>query len=240
MIKAYDIAVKKLIQIFANKIPVVGLQNEDGSDGAESVMAQVANKTEKDKIPFPIISIFRSPEINITDGSVTKRAGTAEGYSWVNKETGELVSLVAMRATLAYTIDIFDVTRASAEEVALKLYFRLRNNPEVNATFKFKDFDHTEECYAEIQMNPEVTNVRVNDKGKTQMYKIRFSFNLVNANIFDILVRDLPRLLDYEVIVKFKGEKPRRKPKRPDEREKNIRIETKPKKSTRKRKQDIQ
>lgn len=204
MVRAYDIAVKKLIEVFANKILVVGLQNETQGDIGESVVDQVANDSPEDKMSLPVISVFRNPEIQITDGSMTKRAGTAEGYSWED-DNGRAISLVAMRSTLTYTVDVFDVSRASAEEVALKLYFRLRNNPEIEALFKFDDFNHFETCKAEIQMNENIVHQRLNENTKAQAYKIRFSFSLVNANIYDLLSRDFPSL-NYEIVVKLKEE----------------------------------
>lgn len=205
MIRAYDIAVKKLIETFTNKIPVIGLQNQDQGDIGDSIVNQLGKDSQEDKIPFPVISVFRNPEIKITDGALTKRASTAEGYSWEDDQ-GRAISLVAMRSTLSYTIDVFDVSRAAAEEIALKLYFRLRNNPEIHAIFRFDDLiDFEQDCKAEIQMNDEIVHQRMNDTSKSQAYKIRMSFNLVNANIFDVIIKDYPTL-NYEIVVKFKEE----------------------------------
>ena len=190
MLKAYDIAVKDLIKVFAPNIMVVGLQNDDSTDEGEAAVAQAGKDTPEDKISYPIISVFRNPEIDITDGSMTKRASTSEGYSSLSESGERVISLVAMRSTLTYTIDVFDVTREAAEKIALGLYFRLRNNPEIKATFEFEDFNKSVECKAEIELKPGITNVRVNDKSKSQLYKIRFSFDLVNANIYDLIDKE--------------------------------------------------
>ena len=203
MLKAYDVAVKNLIQVFTNNIPVVGLQNEDSTETNERTLSQAGlEKGEEDKIPFPVISVFRNPEVQITDGSMTKRASTAEGYSWED-EKGGVYSLVAMRATLQYTVDIFDVAKASAEEIATKLFFRLRNNPEIKVNFCLNDDPHiVEQCVAEIQMGNTLTHIRLNNNTTTQAYKIRFTFSLVNANIYDVLSKQYPNLV-YTVTVKL-------------------------------------
>lgn len=206
MLKAYDIAVKDLIKIFAPNIMVVGLQNDDTTDEGEAAVAQAGKDTPDDKISYPIISVFRNPEIDITDGSMTKRASTSEGYGSLSESGERVISLVAMRSTLTYTIDVFDVTREAAEKIALGLYFRLRNNPEIKATFEFEDFNKSVECKAEIELKPGITNVRVNDKSKSQLYKIRFSFDLVNANIYDLIDKEAIRFIEYSIRVSLKDQ----------------------------------
>ena len=206
MLKAYDIAVKDLIKVFAPNIMVVGLQNDDSTDEGEAAVAQAGKDTPEDKISYPIISVFRNPEIDITDGSMTKRASTSEGYGSLSESGERVISLVAMRSTLTYTIDVFDVTREAAEKIALGLYFRLRNNPEIKATFEFEDFNRSVECKAEIELKPGITNVRVNDKSKSQLYKIRFSFDLVNANIYDLIDREAIRFIEYSIRVSLKDQ----------------------------------
>ena len=206
MLKAYDIAVKDLIKVFAPNIMVVGLQNDDSTDEGEAAVAQAGKDTPEDKISYPIISVFRYPEIDITDGSMTKRASTSEGYGSLSESGERVISLVAMRSTLTYTIDVFDVTREAAEKIALGLYFRLRNNPEIKATFEFEDFNRSVECKAEIELKPGITNVRVNDKSKSQLYKIRFSFDLVNANIYDLIDREAIRFIEYSIRVSLKDQ----------------------------------
>lgn len=200
MLKAYDTAVKQLIEVFSNKIPVFGLQNED-TENDDAAITQAGKNSKEDKISLPIISVFRNPEILITDGSKTKRSSTAEGYSWEDSQ-GNALSLVAMRSTLTYTIDVFDVTRSSTEEIATKLFFRLRNNPQIEANFYFEEIDFAETCIAEIQLGETITHVRLNEKTKAQAYKIRFSFQLVNANIYDLLSREFPNL-SYSILVKL-------------------------------------
>lgn len=190
MIKAYDIAVKKLIEVFTNKIPVYGLQNEDSTENFESVMTQAGNETEGDKIPFPMISVFRDPKIEIVDDSRTKRASTSEGYTYISDNNKKIGKLVSMRAKLRYIVDVFDVSRASAEEIALKLYFRLRNNPQVTANFYFKEICHPIKCIADIEMEGDVTNIRVQSKDTPQIYKFRFTFDLVNVNLYDLIIKD--------------------------------------------------
>lgn len=200
MVKPYDIAVKKLIQIFAPNILVIGLQNDDSSQSFESVMTQAGKDSKDDKIQFPVISIFRNPNIEITDGSVTKRAGTSEGFSEFDYENYTADKLVFMRSTLGYTIDTFDVTREAAEEIATRLYFRLRNNPEIIAKFIIPGYENKSyNCAAEIELEPEITNIKTNDLNGSQLYKIRFGFKLVNANLFDIISKELPREIRWTV-----------------------------------------
>lgn len=120
MVKCYDIGVKKLIEVFANNIKVIGLASDDSSPEFENVFTQAGQDSPDGKLPFPIISVFRNPEIEITDGSMTKRASSAEGYTEVDSLQGLANSLVIMRTTLTYTVDVFDVAKASAEEIAIK------------------------------------------------------------------------------------------------------------------------
>lgn len=203
MIKAYDVAVKNLIQVFVPNIRVVGLQNDDNNDTPESTLLQAGVNSKEDKISYPIISVFRNPDIEITDAPQTKRASTARGYSEYSQEKDAVLSLVAMRTTLTYTVDVFDVTRAAAEAIAIKLFFRLRNNPEISTEFSFEDFNYRVACKADIQLENQITNGRVNDREKAQCYKIRFSFKLVNANIFDILDKDPIKHINYSILVKL-------------------------------------
>ena len=188
MIKIYDIGVKKLIETFSNKIKVIGLQNDDSGESSENLINQAGLESEEDKVSFPVISVFRNPEIEIIDGSTTKRPSTYIGYSEISEAVA--TKLVAMRANLSYTIDVFDVTRASAEEVALKLYFRLRNNPEIKVTFNM--YDYQVPCICEVALDPNITNTRTQSLDKSQMYKLRFSFKLLNVNIYDLISRELP------------------------------------------------
>lgn len=201
MLKAYDIAVKNLIEVFAPNIRVVGLQNEDTTDTGEMAMAQAAKDSQKDQVSLPVISVFRNPTVMISDGSMTKRASTADGYSWLDSTGNRVISLVAMRSTLTYTVDVFDVTREAAETIALGLFFRLRNNPQIKATFNFEGLDKPIEADPEIELKSEITNIRVNDKNKSQLYKVRFSFDLVNANIYDILDREAIKYVEYSIKV---------------------------------------
>lgn len=195
MVKSYDRAVKKLIEVFTNNIPVIGLQNEDSSENALEALKQAALNTKEDKIPFPLISVFRKPEIQITDGSQTKRASTEEGYLFEDGR-GNRAELVAMRSTLSYAIDVFDVSKEAAEEIATKLFFRLRNNPQLEVKFSFPDLAGQEiTCLPEIQLEPTIRHMRLNDSSKAQAYKIRIEFNLVNANIFDVIT--LPEFGDF-------------------------------------------
>lgn len=203
MLKAYDIAVKKLIEVFANKIPVVGLQNDDSTEASESVMSQTGLSSGHDVSSFPAISVFRGPEILIEDGSKTKRPGTYLGY--VEKTSKGPAYLVSMRSNLNYTIDVFDTTRASAERIALQLYFRLRNNPQIEADFNFGDFDYSVKCIADLQMGEEISNVKVQDKSKAQFYKIRMTFSLVNANIYDLLGKEPINNFRYYIDVRLEG-----------------------------------
>lgn len=199
MLKAYDIAVRDLIKVFTNKIPVVGLQNEDTTDTSESVMAQNGLDSNSDGSSLPVISVFRGPELTITDGSITKRPSTYLGYEQITPNGPAY--LVGMRGDLEYTIDIFDTTRASAEKIALQLYFRLRNNPQVSVKFDFTDFNYTAEAISDIQMSSEIINQRVNDKSKSQIYKIRIKFKLINAIIYDLLAKDPITEIKYSVKV---------------------------------------
>ena len=185
MLEAYDISVKKLIGIFANKIPVVGLQNDDNTENSESVMTRSETAPGSGISSFPVISVFRGPEINITDGSITKRSSTYQGYS-VKTPRG-LAHLVAMRGNLHYTVDVFDTTRASAEKIALQLYFRLRNNPQIDVKFDFKDFEYQAECSADIQMEEDISHQKVNSASSAQVYKIRIGFTLSNVNLYDLI-----------------------------------------------------
>jgi hypothetical protein len=201
MLKVYDIAVKKLIEVFSNKIPVVGLQNDDTTDTAESVMSQTGLNSEQDLSSFPVISVFRGPNLTITDGSATKRPSTYLGYQ-VNTKKGPAY-LVSMRGDLEYTIDVFDTTRASAEKIALQLYFRLRNNPQVEVSFDFEDFNYKAESIADLQMGNEISNQRVNDKSKTQVYKIRSTFTLTNAIIYDLIGKSPISDIKYNIKIKM-------------------------------------
>ena len=192
MLKAYDVGVKKLIEVFAPNIKVIGLQNDDSTDTSESVMSQAGKNSPEDKISFPIISVFRNPSIEIIDGAMTKRSSTYQGYQV--REGDRVLSLVTLRANLEYTIDVFEVTRAAAEEIALKLFFRLRNNPEIVTTFDFDEYGYSLNCTSTIQLEDSIENQRVNSADKIQCSKLRFSFKLANVNIYDLLDKDAPEI----------------------------------------------
>ena len=199
MLKAYDTSVKKLIEVFANKIPVVGLRNDEGTDNSESVNSQTGLKNVEDLSSYPVISVFRGPDLTVVDGPMTKRPSTYLGYK---VETSKGVAyLVSIRSNLSYTIDVFDTTRASAEKIALQLYFRLRNNPQIEVDFDFKDFNYSTKCIADLQMGEGIVNQRVNDPSKSQIYKIRMTFSLVNANIYDLLAKDPITEIKYNIEV---------------------------------------
>ena len=199
MLKAYDLSVKNLIEVFTNNIPVIGLRNDDSSDNSESVNSQTGLSHPEEISTFPVISVFRGPDIKVVDGSSTKRPSTYLGY--VENTIKGPAYLVSMRCDLPYTIDVFDTTRASAEKIAMQLFFRLRNNPQVEVNFNFKDFDYSVSSIADIQMGEEITNTRVNDSSKAQVYKIRMGFTLVNANIYDLLGKEPIKEIRYKVDV---------------------------------------
>lgn len=201
MFQVYDIAIRDLIKVFTPGIPVLGLQNDDSSESSEMAMSQASGKD--DKITFPVISVFRNPDIEITDGSMTKRASTSIGYSEIDYINYSSNSIVATRTTLGYTIDIFDLTRAAAEEIAMKLFFRLRNNPEVEVEFNFPGSSEPVICKAEIQLDQKVTNVRVQGLESSQLYKIRITLNLVNANVYELLERGIPKELRWTATATF-------------------------------------
>ena len=200
MVKTYDRAVLDLIKVFTNNIPVIGLQNDDTGDISESTFTQAGKKTPEDKVPLPLISVFRNPEIAITDSSVTKRPSMGVGYRWVDSEG--YYSLVCMRTTLSYTVDVIGVSKASVEDIAVKLFFRLRNNPEIRVDFSFPDADYKTVCKAEIQLGDKLTHIRTNTPANSQLYKIRFTFNLVNANIYDLINKPVTGIT-YSIEVKL-------------------------------------
>lgn len=199
MLKAWDKAVLEHIKLFTNKIPVVGLQNDDSSPSAESVVSQIDKGHSGEGPTFPAISVFRNPEVLISDSSVTKRAATSPGISQI--EGDKAISLLVMRASLTYTVDVFDTTRASAEEIALRLYYRLRNNPQVSARTIFKDFKFYADCIADLHLKESLTNMETQGLKTSQIYKIRFSFTLDNVNLYDLIGRDLPKEIHYFVTV---------------------------------------
>lgn len=203
MLKAYDVSVKNLIKVFSNKIPVIGLQNDDSTANSESVMTQAGLESNQDITSFPVISVFRGPDLKITDGSITKRPGTYLGYT-VNTAKGTTY-LVGMRGEVNYTVDVFDTTRASAEKIALQLYFRLRNNPQIDVTFDFKDFQYSAQATADIRMDEEVSHQAINDKTKAQVYKVRMGFTLSNVMIYDLLAKDPIAEIKYNIEVKQVG-----------------------------------
>lgn len=203
MLKAYDISVKKLIEVFANNIPVIGLQNDDSTETSESVMAQASGNSVNDVSSFPVISVFRGPELTITDGAMTKRPSTYLGY--VESTSKGPAYLVSMRGDLEYTIDVFDTTRASAEKIALQLYFRLRNNPQIDVTFDFKDFDYQVNSISDLQMNEGISHQKINDKSRSQVYKIRMGFKLANVLIYDMLGKEPITEIKYSIEVRQIG-----------------------------------
>lgn len=211
MLDAYDKIVKQHIQSFLTingatktKIQVYGLQNEDES--GEATFSQAG--AEKDQIIFPLVSVFRKPTVEITDDSVTKTVANYDGYSLFSDSSGEM-KLNCMRCTLQYAVDIYAENKKTCEDIATQLYFRLRNNPQLEVQIilpvrNAKGEIESATCIVDISMGPNMTHLKNQLPTEAQLYKMRIEFSLKNCNIYDVTSREFQKL-EYTVIAKIDG-----------------------------------
>lgn len=211
MLDAYDKIVKCHIQSFLTidgktkkQIKVYGLQNEDESN--EAVMSQAG--AENDKVEFPLVSVFRKPTIEVTDDSVTKRVSNYDGYTLLSDESG-VGKLNCMRCTLQYAADVYAENKKTCEDIGTQLYFRLRNNPQLDVQIILPVKNSNGEivsatCTTDIVMGPNMTHLRSQLQTDSQLYKLRLEFSLKNCNIYDVTFRQFQKI-EYSVVAKIDG-----------------------------------
>ena len=210
MLFIYDKVLKKYVKSFLKvgnrQINVYGLQSDEANE--EMTFTQAGAKN--DKVEFPIVTILRFPDVNITDFSGTKRAGNYEGYYLID-EPNRKVTINFMRATLSYAIDIYAENKKTAEDLGMQLYFRLRNNPnpQVFINLPIKDSEGKQfsiECVPNIVMNDQLTHLRSQNNENAQLYRFRLKFTLENVNIYDFSEKELYDF-EYEVVAKLSHNK---------------------------------
>lgn len=212
MLNNYDKMLKNHIASFLKvgkrKIDIYGLQNDE-QDG-ELAFTQAGS--EKDKIKFPFLVLIRFPDILITDDSMTKRPANYEGYSLIEDDDRK-ITLNCMRCELSYALDIYAENKKTTEDLAMQVYFKLRNNPNFNVEIKlpFKDEDGSQltvSCIPDIVMDGTMSHLKTQDNLSAQLYRLRIKFILKNVNIFDFSEKEVIENINYEILVKL-GDSPK-------------------------------
>lgn len=210
MIDAYDKVVKlhieKFLKVGKRKISVIGLQNEE--DNQEDLFSQLGDTS--DRIILPAVSVFRKPEIDITDDAGTKRVSNYSGYLIYNGLTKN-VSLNVMRCDLHYGVEVFGENKKVTEDLACQLFFRLRNNPnpvvKIQLPVKDDDGNYLEaECIPNIVMSDTMRHLKTQSKETEQLYRLRIDFTLQNVNIYDFSLEEFYSI-EYSVVAKLTGAK---------------------------------
>lgn len=210
MLNIYDRILKNHIASFLKvgkkSIRVLGLQNEDSQD--ELMVNQGGLKT--DTLTFPIISLIRLPEVEITDDAGTKKAATYTGFLINTPESADKVSLTCMRCTLSYYIDIYAENRKVVEDIGMQLFFKLRTHPNISVsiTLPIKDAggnDISVNCTPDIVLDKTLSHVRNQNLESMQLYKFRIKLELQNVNIYDFEVEELYNF-EYKVLAKLSSE----------------------------------
>lgn len=212
MLNNYDKMLKNHIASFLKvgkrKIDIYGLQNDE----QDSELAFTQAGSEKDKIKFPFLVLIRFPDILITDDSMTKRPANYEGYSLIEDDDRK-ITLNCMRCELSYALDIYAENKKTTEDLAMQVYFKLRNNPNFNVEIKlpFKDEDGSQltvSCIPDIVMDGTMSHLKTQDNLSAQLYRLRIKFILKNVNIFDFSEKEVIENINYEILVKL-GDSPK-------------------------------
>lgn len=212
MLNNYDKMLKNHIASFLKvgkrKIDIYGLQNDE----QDSELAFTQAGSEKDKIKFPFLVLIRFPDILITDDSMTKRPANYEGYSLIEDDDRK-ITLNCMRCELSYALDIYAENKKTTEDLAMQVYFKLRNNPNFNVEIKlpFKDEDGSQltvSCIPDIVMDGTMSHIKTQDNLSAQLYRLRIKFILKNVNIFDFSEKEVIENINYEILVKL-GDSPK-------------------------------
>lgn len=212
MLNNYDKMLKNHIASFLKvgkrKIDIYGLQNDE----QDSELAFTQAGSEKDKIKFPFLVLIRFPDILITDDSMTKRPANYEGYSLIEDDDRK-ITLNCMRCELSYALDIYAENKKTTEDLAMQVYFKLRNNPNFNVEIKlpFKDEDGSQltvSCIPDIVMDGTMSHLKTQDNLSAQLYRLRIKFILRNVNIFDFSEKEVIENINYEILVKL-GDSPK-------------------------------
>lgn len=207
MLNNYDKMLKNHIASFLKvgkrKIDIYGLQNDE----QDSELAFTQAGSEKDKIKFPFLVLIRFPDILITDDSMTKRPANYEGYSLI-EDADRKITLNCMRCELSYALDIYAENKKTTEDLAMQVYFKLRNNPNFNVEIKLPFNDEngsqlTVSCIPDIVMDGTMSHLKTQDNLSAQLYRLRIKFILKNVNIFDFSEKEVIENINYEILVKL-------------------------------------
>lgn len=207
MLNNYDKMLKNHIASFLKvgkrKIDIYGLQNDE----QDSELAFTQAGSEKDKIKFPFLVLIRFPDILITDDSMTKRPANYEGYSLI-EDNDRKITLNCMRCELSYALDIYAENKKTTEDLAMQVYFKLRNNPNFNVEIKlpFKDDNGSQltvSCIPDIVMDGTMSHLKTQDNLSAQLYRLRIKFILKNVNIFDFSEKEVIENINYEILVRL-------------------------------------
>lgn len=207
MLNNYDKMLKNHIASFLKvgkrKIDIYGLQNDE----QDSELAFTQAGSEKDKIKFPFLVLIRFPDILITDDSMTKRPANYEGYSLIEDDDRK-ITLNCMRCELSYALDIYAENKKTTEDLAMQVYFKLRNNPNFNVEIKlpFKDDNGSQltvSCIPDIVMDGTMSHLKTQDNLSAQLYRLRIKFILKNVNIFDFSEKEVIENINYEILVRL-------------------------------------
>lgn len=207
MLNNYDKMLKNHIASFLKvgkrKIDIYGLQNDE----QDSELAFTQAGSEKDKIKFPFLVLIRFPDILITDDSMTKRPANYEGYSLI-EDNDKKITLNCMRCELSYALDIYAENKKTTEDLAMQVYFKLRNNPNFNVEIKlpFKDDNGSQltvSCIPDIVMDGTMSHLKTQDNLSAQLYRLRIKFILKNVNIFDFSEKEVIENINYEILVRL-------------------------------------
>ena len=210
MLNVYDKVLKNHISSFLKvgkkSIRIIGVQNEDSQE--ELMVTQEGLKT--DTLSFPIITLIRLPDIEITDDAGTKRASTYTGFLINTPDSPSKVSLTCMRCTLSYYIDIYAENRKVVEDIGMQLFFKLRTHPNINVliSLPIKDADGNDisvKCVPDIILDKTMSHVRSQNLESAQLYKFRIKLELQNVNIYDFEFEELCNI-EYKVLARLSSE----------------------------------
>lgn len=208
MLDAVDKVIKyhiqKLLSVKGKPISVYSALTNDQDD---QVMTAAGTAKKPDKVEFPFVSIFRMPNIDITDSNMTKRVHNYTGYIIVPDTN---IKLTYNRCTLHYVATVFSENRKTSEDLATSLFASLRNNCQIKATIQLP-IEHPEHkgkyigapMDSDIVMGATIEQVSAQQADKAQLYKCRVPFDVHNVNIYNF-IEDVSGV--YNVIVRSKLE----------------------------------
>ena len=170
-----------------------------GPDETRRLFEVVANETNDSPIKLPLISISRVGGFNILN---TSKQPLAYNSAKIQANSEKTMLLNAVPIEISYQLDVYARYYKEADEIMRNLIFNIISFPQLSIIIPY--YEQNIEHFSNIRISNEISdNSSIPERLSIgQFTRLSLLFNIDDAYLFDIRIRDVVRLTDIYVDIK--------------------------------------